>query len=137
MSNVDMILSRLQKVRATGKDRWIACCPAHDDKTPSMTVRDDNGKILIHCFAECDTASILDAIGVSFEDLFPGPLERSAPTRRPFPAADVLECLSEESKIVYVIADRMVKGLPIAESDKSRLRTAVARIEAAREIANG
>ena len=137
MSNVENILSRLQKVKATGRDRWIACCPAHDDKSPSMTIRDDNGKILIHCFAECDTASILESIGVSFEDLFPEPLERSTPTRRPFPAADVLECLAEESKIVYVIADRMVKGLPIAESDKSRLRTAVARIEAAREIANG
>jgi len=45
------VLDRLDKVKQTGPDRWIACCPAHDDKSPSLAVRElDDGRILLHDF---------------------------------------------------------------------------------------
>jgi DNA primase len=32
-----------------------ARCPAHDDRTPSLSIRDaDDGKVLVRCHAGCD-----------------------------------------------------------------------------------
>jgi putative DNA primase/helicase len=34
---------------------WLARCPAHDDRTPSLSLRDaDDGKVLVRCHAGCD-----------------------------------------------------------------------------------
>jgi hypothetical protein len=34
---------------------WTARCPAHDDRTPSLSIRDtDDNKVLVHCHAGCD-----------------------------------------------------------------------------------
>jgi putative DNA primase/helicase len=31
---------------------WVACCPAHEDRTPSLSLRDStNGRVLVHCHA--------------------------------------------------------------------------------------
>ena len=39
---------------------WSACCPAHDDRTPSLSLHDsDDGMALVHCHAGCGQ----DAIG--------------------------------------------------------------------------
>ena len=34
--NADTLLSRLDKVKLTGPDKWVARCPAHDDRGPSL-----------------------------------------------------------------------------------------------------
>ena len=42
--------------RINGRRRegqFICHCPAHDDQSPSLSVRDSNGKVLVHCFAGC------------------------------------------------------------------------------------
>ena len=45
------LLDRLEAVRETGSSRWIARCPAHDDSSPSLAVRElDDGRILLHDF---------------------------------------------------------------------------------------
>lgn len=43
--SVSEVLDRLEKVRRRGRGRWIACCPAHDDRNPSLAIgeRDDGG----------------------------------------------------------------------------------------------
>jgi putative DNA primase/helicase len=39
--------------RKTGA-AWMARCPAHDDRTPSLSIRDtDDGKVLVCCHAGC------------------------------------------------------------------------------------
>jgi len=35
-NKADILLARLDGVKRTGPDRWIARCPAHDDKRPSL-----------------------------------------------------------------------------------------------------
>lgn len=51
--------------------RWMACCPAHDDRTPSLSVREfGDGNVWLHCFAGCETEHVLDRLGLSFADLF-------------------------------------------------------------------
>jgi hypothetical protein len=70
------ILSRLESVRATGPDRWIARCPAHDDKSPSLSIRQDGERILLYCFTGCEVSAILAAVGLGWRDICP---EREIP----------------------------------------------------------
>jgi hypothetical protein len=47
--------------------RWTAAggmcrCPAHDDRTPSLSVRPGDRRLLFHCFAGCDTAAVIGAL---------------------------------------------------------------------------
>lgn len=44
---------------------WMACCPAHDDRNPSLSVRDgDEGKVLFRCHAGCDQRQVIAALRV-------------------------------------------------------------------------
>jgi CHC2 zinc finger len=99
------LISRLQKVRRTGKGTWTACCPAHQDKSPSLSIREtDDGRVLLHCFSGCDVESILEAVGLTFDDLFPGSHENRKSESRPFPASDVLRLIAKEALIVAATA---------------------------------
>ena len=70
--SADIFLSRLDRVRSTGHDRWIARCPAHDDGRASLSVRElDDGRVLAHCFAGCGAADVLAAVGLDFDVLYP------------------------------------------------------------------
>lgn len=40
----------------------MCCCPAHDDRTPSLSVRVGNTRLLLKCFAGCDTHDVFRAI---------------------------------------------------------------------------
>ena len=72
MSTADMLLARLEGVRPRGPSQWSALCPAHEDKSPSLSVREtDDGAVLIHCFAACEVADVLGTIGLEFADLYP------------------------------------------------------------------
>lgn len=136
----DTLLQRLERVKQTGSGNWIARCPAHDDKNPSMTIREvDDGRVLIHCFTGCTPQEILGAVGLDFDALFPDkPIEdRVKPIRRPFPAADVLECLASEALIVQLCAGDIARGEPLSDTDVARVRLAGERIAAGRSLANG
>ena len=52
------------------KDGWVVCCPAHEDRHPSLTITAKGEKVLLRCWAGCDTAAIVDAIGLCMSDLF-------------------------------------------------------------------
>lgn len=86
MSNLDRLLGLLQKVRRSGAG-WTACCPAHDDKTPSLGINlgDDGRTILLVCHAKrCSVEAIVSAIGLEVRDLFEDGPRASAPkTERP------------------------------------------------------
>lgn len=64
MLSLDDVLSHLDNVKEAGKDQWIATCPCHDDKTPSLSIRRGTKvAFLLKCFA-CGAkfTNILDAI---------------------------------------------------------------------------
>lgn len=66
----DAMLAQLHNVKANGKG-FTAQCPAHDDSRNSLSVsRADDGKILLHCFAGCETPAIADALGLKMNELF-------------------------------------------------------------------
>ena len=49
--------------------KGMACCPAHDDRTPSFGVTLGQKAILFHCFAGCDQQSVLAALASEGVDL--------------------------------------------------------------------
>ena len=62
--------AKLGKSKRTG-DKLTARCPAHDDKTPSLSVKiGDNDCVILKCFAGCPTDAVLDALGWTMRDLF-------------------------------------------------------------------
>ena len=41
---------------------WLARCPAHDDQNPSLSLRDMDGRVLVHCYAGCDQRMVIEAL---------------------------------------------------------------------------
>jgi hypothetical protein len=66
---LEEILARFSGVIPAGTD-WMARCPAHDDSTQSLSVAEKDGKILLHCFAGCQTVDVCNAIGIEVRDLY-------------------------------------------------------------------
>jgi putative DNA primase/helicase len=68
---VDLVLSMLPDATRSGKG-WIAKCPAHDDRKPSLSINTgDDGRTLVKCHAGCTLDAICDALGIGVADLFP------------------------------------------------------------------
>ncbi len=115
---LDQLLGTLTRVKKTGNGTWIACCPAHDDKSPSLTIKQTPDTILLHCFGGCDVESILGAVGMEFSDLYPEHDRTVSPTR--FPARDVLEATRDHSLYVGACAATM-RERPLTEEETKRL----------------
>jgi len=57
------------------QDKGMCCCPAHDDRTPSLSVTLGRKAILFHCFAGCSNGDVMAALqrrGVRSRNLFDG-----------------------------------------------------------------
>lgn len=71
----DEILSHFE-VKYQKGDKAKCICPAHNDNSPSLSIsRGDKGTI-VHCFAGCETADVLRAVGLKMSDLFDDPPDR-------------------------------------------------------------
>lgn len=132
----DTLLSRLDKVKTTGQGRWVACCPAHPDKRPSLHIKEcDDGRVLVHCFIGCSAGDILAAVGLEFSDLFPEKIDLSdhhkPADRQPFPAKDVLRTLVGEATIVAVAAGMLRSQGFLPAADEERLAVAYDRLSSA------
>lgn len=138
--SADALIAKLEKVKKTGRGNWLACCPAHEDRSPSMTIKEtDDGRVLVHCFAGCSAAEIIGAVGIEFDALFPPrpAVDYLPQVRRPYPAADVLEALREETLIVLLSSSILRQGGCLNPTDHERLIVATERIERGRALANG
>jgi hypothetical protein len=57
-----------REITAALGGRWcggygVACCPGHDDRTPSLSISDgEDGKILVKCHAGCEQRAIITAL---------------------------------------------------------------------------
>lgn len=135
---LDVLLSRLDKVRSSSSDAWTACCPAHPDKNPSLAIRLVGDRLLIHCFAGCDPDSIVTAVGMDIKDLFPESIDRvdgSKPIKRRFMPQDVIQCLAGEATFIMICANDMANGEALTGQDKLRLKLAYLRFSNAADAA--
>jgi len=129
--NIDDILDRLDKVKSSGTGKWQACCPAHDDKSPSLAIKDAGDRVLLHCFGGCTAQDICAAIGIGIHDLF---IDGKAPqqvapgvSRRQL--ADALET---ELLILAQCAGRRSRGESFSDTDTDRELLAWRRVDTAR-----
>ncbi len=65
----DGFLQLLDRVRPTSKG-WVASCPAHDDRHPSLTVKEGDKGLLVKCWSGCDLQAICAALHIRVTDLF-------------------------------------------------------------------
>jgi putative DNA primase/helicase len=47
--------------RQVGRD-WIALCPSHDDRTPSLSISEAEGKVLVYCHAGCTQRMVIEGL---------------------------------------------------------------------------
>lgn len=138
---VHQLLDRLDAVRETGAGRWIARCPAHDDRHPSLSVRETaDGTVLLKCWTGCGAADVVAAVGLELRGLFPPRIDGRPPLRKHerWASVDVLRCLAHEAVIVLVAAEATGRGEALTDADRDRLAVAAGRLRAAvEEVANG
>ena len=121
MNPIDHILSRLDKVKPNGAGKWLPCCPAHDDKNPSLSIKEaDNGTVLLKCWAGCSAAEITGAVELDLRDLFAGDKPRSS---QPSRAARQFEAM-----VITVAVEQMRLGKQLSAEDQERLELAKRRL---------
>jgi len=69
LPQVEVLLGRLEGVRRAGAGSWMARCPAHPDRNPSLSIALRDGRVLLHCFAGCPPEAVLGAVGLTWKDL--------------------------------------------------------------------
>lgn len=64
-----------ERLDGLGKKRGVSGtwqCPAHEDRTPSLSVSaGDAGNVVLHCHAGCPANDVAEALGFAMRDLFP------------------------------------------------------------------
>lgn len=122
--NIDQFLNKLDKVKSRGHNKWIACCPVHDDKSPSLAISLAEGdRLLFHCFGcGANGIEICKALDINPVELFPKYQVNYKRERVPFPADQILSALAHEATILELAANDMAHGKKVNEQ-----RVAVAR----------
>ena len=140
-SPASLLIERLNGVKETGRGKWQAVCPSHDDKHPSLNIKErDDGALLLKCWAGCSADEIVSTVGLELADLFPKSDnfdQTRAPRRemRPWSALDVLRALTHEVSIVAVCAGRL-NSAGLTPEDAARLSLATQRLWAAGQAVN-
>lgn len=76
------ILNHLDKVKKTPSG-YVACCPVHDDKNPSMSVTEKDGVVLMHCFScGANGLDVANSLQISPSALFTDVMMPVTMTRR-------------------------------------------------------
>jgi hypothetical protein len=132
---IEKFTSRLEGVKRTGPGRFVAKCPNHNDKSPSLTAAEKDGRIVFHCFAGCPPADVLAAVGLTFSDLYPErPTFKKGSRSAAFNPYDVLKCLARESGIVALAAAQISTGHPLTTADADRVSLAYERLRDAAKL---
>jgi hypothetical protein len=136
MSAAGKVVDRLQYVRQTAPGRWLARCPGHEDRSPSLSIRElDDGRVLLHDFGGCGTDEVLAGLGLTMADLFPdGCRGEFHAAHARVPTRDLLIILDHEITVAVLILDEIVAKRMVSESQVQRLCEAAARIAKARDM---
>lgn len=118
MRPVERLIALLDGVKPRGPGCWVARCPAHSDRTPSLSVQEvDDGRVLLHDFGGCDTEKILAFVGLEFRDIMPEHLDGANSPRaqaRPY-LKDVILLAKHETNVAAITVARVLRGEKIPE----------------------
>lgn len=139
-THIGKLLSKLEQVKGKG-DQWIARCPAHDDRTPSLSIKETgDGTILLKCWAGCGAADVVHAVGLELKDLFP-PSNDHRLSRKPYAQRlhieyrDLLRMMSKDLDMVCLCAGDLIRG-DFKKSGMPTLVNAANRLRRMLEAAN-
>lgn len=126
MSKTNLIISKLERIKQTGQGKWLACCPAHPDKSPSLAIKEmDNGKILMHCFSGCSVIDIVAAIGLELSDLMPDDPTFKKGSKPPvFNKYEMFDRLAFEVIILSIAIRQLISGQTLEYQDQLRVTLA-------------
>lgn len=128
------LLDRLDGVRRTGDRRWLARCPAHEDRSPSLSIREtDDGRTLVHCFGGCHVGDVVESVGLELSDLMPPRAldHRAAPLRTGLTLREALMLVEHELTLIVI---GLANWPDVEPGDVPRIRQAVEKIQT---VANG
>lgn len=130
------LLDRLDGVRSRGTGRYTSKCPAHADKSPSLSIQERGTRILFHCFGGCEPKQIVAALGLELKDLFTDtPTSRG---QRPSPTSQKLDLAVLAHHFEMAALDRRLRAdavlnavatfnsAELSDSQRDRLMNAVA-----------
>ncbi len=134
--NIDTLLSHFDGIKQTGHGRYSVRCSAHDDQNPSLSITEgDDGRLLLKCWAGCETEDVLSAVGLTFSDVMPeriGQEHSYKPFRQPFDARQLLATLDHEAMVASIIASDILEHNDVDQETWDRLGIAANRISDAR-----
>lgn len=117
MTPLETVLDRLNKVRKQGAG-FTACCPAHDDRSPSLAVSEgSDGRVLLKCWAGCRYSQIMAAIGL---DDAAGFVRTGSQRQRP--------SISREALLDEVNIVRIFEAIGGSDTDRQRYEEAKRRL---------
>jgi len=136
--------------RRAGRNKWMARCPAHGDRSPSLSIRAGrDGRTVIHCFAGCSPEAIVAEVGLTMACLFgasvatPSQVNQAARehTRRMAEAEDrrrergqLIDQVRRLSKIADALGEKLARAAENAPGADSLTKLFHATLERLREI---
>lgn len=115
MTAAERLIERLANVRKNGGG-WTACCPAHDDRRPSLSIREgDDGRLLLKCHSGCAFEEILRAVDLEPRDLYPEAREKEWTPRGP--AVAVYSYEDEDGSALFDVCRTADKQFPQRRPD--------------------
>lgn len=127
---IERFLAKLESFSETSYLTWIARCPAHEDKRPSLSIKEvEDGIILINCWAGCSAYEIVSSLGMRLADLFPSRNHTGKPLssqerKRYGQAEDALRVLRHEAEVILLAGNELQQNSQHSE----RLKLAVDRV---------
>jgi hypothetical protein len=120
---INQILDSLQKVKQTGRGKWKALCPCHDEKTPSLSITQNDESILMYCFGcGANGTDVMKALGLNPWYLFKDYDEsRNKPGIN---MSSLIDKIYNEGMIVFMAA----KHGAASKQDQKRLNLALERL---------
>ena len=121
------LVDQLDKVVSIGPNRWKACCPAHADKSPSLSIKQlEDGRVLLHCFAGCSAEEVVGSVGFDMQDLFPD-TDKNYRSVMPKKAQ-----ITEDHWVLEIAKADRLKGIKASQKDRARELEAFKRLRVAK-----
>ena len=121
-------MNNFDGVRETGNGQYSCRCPAHEDKSASLGIKQGDGdRILLNCFAGCDVKTILESAGLEWKDIPPDNKLYQA-EKHSFNPFAVLKMIRDEVLIIGLASADIRNNKPLNDKDHMRLLEAVANV---------
>jgi hypothetical protein len=132
---LEQLLRKLVNVRKVGGGKFVACCPAHEDRTASLGIRvERDDRVLVHCFGGCQTAEVLASLDLNWDVLFADTLHdqhAKKVIRTPFNAYDALAALHLSCLEANMYCKKMAAGARLTPVEANRLQLIASRLSVA------